>query len=137
MKLPVNPEVVKVYVKFYSLLKKVKEEARKILDKIKAEAYEYVQNSKAFTQLPLLKSWLLSSLKPLESWRQNEARVWTWQGGTTFTPGGLSDVRSSLSSMVRYRNPPLYTPFGTPVIYGSVRVTPNSGPQGANAAWIR
>lgn len=135
MKLPVNPEVVKVYVKLYSLLKKVKEEARKLLDKIKAEAYEYVQNSKTFMQYPLLKEWLLPLLKtPEDRWRE-EVKIWPWQ--RVFLERFLheSPRPNSLATLLK-RKEPLYTPFGTPVIYGSTLQGHCGYVQGASASWM-
>ena len=120
MKLPVNPEVVKVYVKFYSLLKKVKEEARKILDKIKAEAYEYVKNSKALMNYPLLKNWLLPLLQTLADRARDKTRVWQSVFSTTFTGEELANLFSSPSVETTKRKPLFYTPLGTPVFYGAV-----------------
>lgn len=135
MKLPVNPEVVKVYVKFYSLLKKVKEEAWKLLDKIKAEAYEYVQNSKMFMQHPMLQSLLLPLLKtPEDRWREG-VKIWPWQ--RVFLEQFLheSPRLNSLSPLFK-RKEPLYTPFGTPVIYGSTLQGHREYAQGASASWM-
>lgn len=137
MKLPVNPEVVKVYVKFYSLLKKVKEEAWKILDKIKAEAYEYVQNSKTFMQYPLLKEWLLPLLKTPEERVRDKTRVWQSVFNTTFTGEELANLFSNPSVEATKRKPLFYTPLGTPVFYGAVLPTEELGRyQGTSTSWM-
>lgn len=137
MKLPVNPEVVKVYVKFYSLLKKVKEEARKLLDKIKAEAYEYVQNSKVLMQYPLFKNWLLPLLRTPEDRVRDKTQVWQSVFSTTFTGEELANLLSSPSVETTNRRPLFYTPLGTPVFYGAVLPTEELGRyQGASASWM-
>lgn len=138
MELPVNPEVVKVYVKFYSLLKRVKEEARKLLDKIKAEAYEYVQNSKTFMQFPLLKEWLLPLLNTPEDRVRDKTKVWQSVFSTTFTGEELNTLLSNPSTEATKRKPLFYTPLGTPVFYGTVIPTEELGQyQGASASWMR
>lgn len=137
MKLPVNPEVVKVYVKFYSLLKKVKEEARKLLDKIKAEAYEYVKNSERFTQYPWLKNWLLPLLKTPEDRARDKTRVWQSVFSATFTGEELANLFSGPIVETTKREPLFYTPLGTPVFYGAVLPTEELGRyQGASASWM-
>lgn len=137
MKLPVNPEVVKVYVKFYSLLKKVKEEARKLLDKIKAEAYEYVKNSERFTQYPWLKNWLLPLLRTPADRVRDKTRVWQSVFSTTFTSEELANLFSNPSVEATKRKPLFYTPLGTPVFYGAVLPTEELGRyQGASASWM-
>lgn len=137
MKLPVNPEVVKVYVKFYSLLKKVKEEARKLLDKIKAEAYEYVQNSKVLMQYPLLKNWLLPLLQTPEDRVRDKTQVWQSVFSTTFTGEELANLFSGPIVETTKRKPLFYTPLGTPVFYGAVFPTRELGQyQGGSASWM-
>lgn len=138
MELPVNPEVVKVYVKFYSLLKRVKEEARKLLDKIKAEAYEYVQNSKAFMQSPLLKEWLLPLLATPEDRVRDKTKVWQSVFSTSFTSEELNNLFSNPSTEATKRKPLFYTPLGTPVFYGTVIPTEDLGQyRGGSASWMR
>lgn len=137
MKLPVNPEVVKVYVKFYSLLKKVKEEARKLLDMIKAEAYEYVQNSKALMNYPLLKNWLLPLFQTPEDRVRDKTRGWQSVFSTTFTGEELATLLSSPRVESTKREPLFYTPLGTPVFYRAVFPTEELGRyQGASASWM-
>lgn len=137
MKLPVNPEVVKVYVKFYSLLKKVKEEARKLLDRIRAEAYEYVQNSKTFMQFPLLKEWLLPLLATPEDRVRDKTKVWQSVFSTSFTSEELNNLIPNPSIEATKRKPLFYTPLGTPVFYGVVLPTEELGRyQGVSASWM-
>lgn len=137
MKLPVNPEVVKVYVKFYNLLKKVKEEARKLLDKIKAEACEYVKNSEWFMQYPRLKNWLLPLLKTPEDRVRDKTRVWQSVFSTTFTGEEQANLFSNPSVEATKRKPLFYTPLGTPVFYGAVLPTEELGRyQGASESWM-
>ena len=126
-----------MYVKFYSLLKKVKEEARKILDKIKAEAYEYVKNSKALMNYPLLKNWLLPLLQTPADRARDKTRVWQSVFSTTFTGEELANLFSSPSVETTKRKPLFYTPLGTPVFYGAVLPTEELGRyQGASASWM-
>ena len=138
MKLPVNPEAVKVYVKFYSLLKEVKEEARKLLDRIRAEAYEYVRNSKAFMQYPLLQEWLLPLLETPEDRVRDKTKLWQTVFSTSFTGEELNTLLSNPSTEATKRKPLFYTPPVTPVFCGTVIPTEDLGQyRGGSASWMR
>lgn len=123
MKLPVNPEVVKVYVKFYGLLKKVKEEARKLLDKIKADAREYVQNSEVFMKYPLFQQGMRRWLATPGGRVWDSLRIWAPIQGFSFSAG---DIPETGAGAIPRLDSSLRTPFGTPVIYGT-----------AGSAWMR
>lgn len=135
MKLPVNPDVVRVCVKFYSLLKRVKEEARKLLDKIKSEAYEYVQNSKALTKFPLLKGWLLPLLKTPQSQVRDEG-WWSWQYSVKLSGTELANLFEGLSIPAPKRETIFYTPSGTPVVFGTIAPSSELDLQGKDATWL-
>lgn len=134
-KFPGNTEVVRVYMRLYSRMEKVKEGVRKLLGKAKAGAYEYTQKSKAFDKFPQLKDWLLSLLKTPEDKVRENTRLWTWVGGTTFTREELLRPRLDFSTTNRHANPP-QTPCGTPALYRSVAPSSVLDTRGVGKAWM-
>lgn len=133
MKLPVNPDVVRVCIKFYAYLKKVQVEALKTLIRFKKEVKEYVRLIAPWLARPVQESLRLPLVKtPEDRWKE-AVKIWPWQ--RVFLEQFLSDApRLNPVSPAPKREVPLYTPIGTPVFYGTVLPTRELGRyQGASA----
>lgn len=104
MKLPVNPDVVRVCIKFYAYLKKVQVEALKVLLRFKKEVKEYVRLIAPWLARPVQESLRLPYLAEHKPWYVKElVKVFTNRFRLAFDPPP--------------RNAPLVTPFGTPVMF--------------------
>lgn len=132
MKLPVNPEVVQVCIKFYTYLKKVQVEALKVLIRFKKEVKEYVRLIAPWLARPVQESLRLPLIKtPEDRWKE-AVKIWPWQ--LRFLEWFLSGApRLNPISPALKREAPLYTPFGTPVIYGATMRAHDGSIQGASA----
>jgi hypothetical protein len=132
MKLPVNPDVVRVCIKFYAYLKKVQVEALKALLRFKKEVKEYVRLIAPWLARPVQESLRLPLVKtPEDRWKE-AVKIWPWQ--LVFLEQFLSGApRLSPISSALKREAPLYTPFGTPVIYGATMRAHDGSIQGAGA----
>lgn len=132
MKLPVNPDVVRVCIKFYAYLKKVQVEALKALIRFKKEVKEYVRLIAPWLARPVQESLRLPLVKtPEDRWKE-AVKIWPWQ--LVFLEQFLSGApRLSPISSALKREAPLYTPFGTPVIYGATMRAHDGSIQGAGA----
>lgn len=79
MKLPVNPDVVRVCIKFYAYLKKVQVEAMKTLIRFKKEVKEYVRLIAPWLARPVQESLRLPLVKtPEDRWKE-AVKIWPWQ----------------------------------------------------------
>lgn len=132
MKLPVNPDVVRVCIKFYAYLKKVQVEALKALIRFKKEVKEYVRLIAPWLARPVQESLRLPLVKtPEDRWKE-AVKIWPWQLVLLekFLPDAL---RLNPISPALKREAPLYTPFGTPIIYGATMRAHDGSIQGSGA----
>lgn len=104
MKLPVNPDVVRVCIKFYAYLKKVQVEALKTLIRFKKEVKEYVRLIAPWLARPVQESLRLPYLIERKPWFvEGIEKAFKEHFRPVFDPPP--------------RSAPLITPFGTPVFF--------------------
>lgn len=104
MKLPVNPDVVRVCIKFYAYLKKVQVEALKALIRFKKEVKEYVRLIAPWLARPVQESLRLPYLI--------ERKPWLVEGVNKVLKERFRPVFDPPP-----RNEPLITPFGSPILF--------------------